>query len=58
MRKQKVEPEKKREMKKPRRDWNDVPARVREELGLSGRSFYSDRISSHGSVDLQTNVVG
>ena len=32
VRKQKVEAEKISEMKKPRRGWNGVPARVREEL--------------------------
>ena len=50
VRKQKVEPEKIREMKKPRPGWNCIPACVREELGIRGRAFYSDRVSSHGSI--------
>jgi hypothetical protein len=50
VRKQKVEPEKIREMKKPRRGWNCIPACVREELGIRGRAFYSDRVSSHGPI--------
>jgi len=52
VRKQKVEPKKIREMKKPRRGWNCIPACVREELGISGRAFYSDRVSSHGPIGL------
>ncbi len=52
VRKQKVEPEKIREMKKPRRGWNGIPARVREELGPRDRAFYSDRVSSHGPIGL------
>ena len=51
MRKQKVEPDKIREMKKPRRGWNSIPARVCEDLGIRARAFYSDRVSSHGSIE-------
>jgi hypothetical protein len=25
---------------------------VREDLGIRGRAFYSDRVSSHGAVEL------
>src|SRR5438874_7907026 len=52
VRKQKIEPEKIREMKKPRRSWNSIPACVREELGIRGRAFYSDRVSSHGPIGI------
>ena len=46
-------------MKKPRRGWNDIPARVREELGIRGRAFYSDRVSSHGPISvLETRYLG
>ena len=37
-------------MKKPRSGWNGVPARVRKELGIRARAFYSDRVSSHGPI--------
>ena len=50
MRKQKVQGEKIREMKKPRRGWNDIPAGVREELGIRAWAFYSDRVSSHDFI--------
>jgi hypothetical protein len=50
MRKQKVQPDKVREMEKPRSGWKDIPARVREQLGIRGRSLYSDRVSSHGLI--------
>src|SRR6266511_2876326 len=53
MRKAKVEPEKIREMKKPRRGWSCIPACVREELGIRRRAFCSDRVSSHGFVGAQ-----
>ena len=56
MREQEVEPKKIREMKKPRRGWNGIPARVREELGIRGRAFYSDRVSSHGPIGLGGQV--
>jgi hypothetical protein len=36
-----------RDEKAPPR-WNGIPACVREELGIRGRAFYSDRVSSHG----------
>ena len=58
VRKQKVEPEKIREMKKSRRGWNCIPACVREELGIRGRAFYSDRVSSHGPIGLGTRYLG
>ncbi len=38
-------------MKKPCRSWDDIPACVREELGIRGRAFYSDRVSSHGRIE-------
>jgi hypothetical protein len=50
MRKQKVHPQKIREMKKPRRGWNDIPACMREEVGIRGRAFCSDRVGSHGPM--------
>src|SRR5215211_2070852 len=50
VRKQKIECEQIREMKKPRRGWNCVPACVREELGTRGRAFYSDNVSTHGPI--------
>ena len=50
MRKQKVQPEKVREMEKPRSGWNGIPTRVREELGIRDRAFYSDRVCSHGLI--------
>jgi hypothetical protein len=50
MRKQKVQPEKVREMEKPRSRWNGIPTRVREELGIRDRAFYSDRVCSHGPI--------
>src|SRR5215471_2912911 len=53
MRKQKVQPEKIREMKKPRRYWNSIPACVCEELGIRRRAFYSDRVSSHSFIALR-----
>src|SRR2546423_2744085 len=53
VRKQKVEPEKIREMKKPRSGWNRIPACVREELGIRRRAFYSDRVSSHRPIALE-----
>src|SRR5213083_2181224 len=53
VRKQKVESEKVNKMKKPSRGWNCIPACVREELGIRGRAFYSDRVSSHGPIGLE-----
>src|SRR5437016_1460751 len=52
VRKQKVERQKVSEMEKPRSGWNGIPACVREELGIGGRAFYSDRVSSHGPIGL------
>src|SRR5260370_721814 len=52
VRKKKVEPEKIPEMEKPRRGWNCIPACVREELGIRGRAFYSDSVSSHSPIEL------
>src|SRR5262249_49170595 len=45
--KQKVEPEKIREMEKPRRGWDRVPACMREELGTRARAFHSNCVSAH-----------